>query len=295
MNITAADKKTKAIIIFRFASSVIIGILALFALFVYLNRSFGWFASNRNVAGRGMSVSVKTLGAEAEYFAYVYNVKENTVHYTGEAGLSAAEEPRIDNLDMQFHDTIFAQRNRYTPAIIRIRLTNISSEWAGGGKAVITISRDTSISAYHTNASTGNIELNEYFTSVMRFTAAQNKTWYDANARTLYGNIDAALYSSITAQTGSTESSKVFTTVTKTGSTVTGISKADSIFLKVAYTASDIVDGHLDIYLYLTYDSTLVSDFEHASGIDTSSTTVGKITEMVNDMTDLTVSFEAAD
>ena len=75
---------------------------------------------------------------------------------------------------------------------------------------------------------------------------------------------------------------------------ITDITKPDTITLSVDYEDTDIVNGHLDIYLYITYDATLVNIFEHqAGGIETGATAVGNVSTMVNDMISLVVSFEA--
>ena len=280
-----------------FGRVVLLIFLAVFisvTIYTAYDISFGWQARNRKVSVTAETVKVDAPEATAEYFAYVYDVKEETVHYTGEGrtdenGVNI--DPTIDDLDMQFHDTIFERRNRYTPAIVRIRLSNVDEAYMNGGTVNLTITRDTSVAAFDHSDAHG-YALNEYFTSIMRFSLANNGSWYSANAVTLYNNLDNALYTKIVTNKNYTPagSSAVFTTVEKSGSTITSITKANSITISADYTAADISNGYIDIYLYITYDTDLVNEFEHSNGIDTTSTAVGKITTMVNDLATMTVS-----
>ena len=265
------------------------------SLVIMMDPTFGWFSQNRRVEGNGVETGLDELDAAAEYFAYVYDVKDLTVHYTGEGRTNdqgANIDPTISNLDMQFHDTIFLQRNRYTPAIIRIRVYGLREDLRSGGTVAVTLGRNTALPAYVIRG--GAPHMTEYLTSIMRFTLAQNDAWYSANAETLYENIDAALYTKIVTNKNYTPagSSAVYTTVTKSGDVVTDISKVDSITLRIAYSAADAADGEMDIYLYVTYDGDLVGEFNTAAGIDTSTTTVGQITTMTNDLATLEIRFE---
>lgn len=292
--ITSRNKLVHSIV----AVSACFSLLLIVAI-VFFNRSHGWFSSNYIVNSTGMNIKVEVADADAEYFAYIYDVKLEEVQYTGKDGLTGIAEPRIDNLDMQFHDTIFVQRNRFTPAFIRIRLTNINEKWLDGGNVTITIARDVSIPSYGTNEDL--IYLNSYFSSIMRYTLVQDKDWFDETivdsnnqANELYFNIEDDIYSSVKDRTGNTDSSKTFTTVvTDGGGNITSITKTPTINLKVPYTSSDIQDGHLDVYLYITYDSTLVNQFEHqAGGVYIGTSAVGNITKMENDMAIFAVGFE---
>lgn len=287
----------------RLIAIVLEGLFALGVIIMFLNMSFGWFAQNKQVSGHGMAVKVDRADARAEFLVYVYDAKDSDVHYTGQSvdkngNAITFTPPTISNLDMQFHDTIFVQRNRYTPAVIRIRLTELSEQWENGGTVAVKLTRNTDIAAYG-ETEQGALALNEYFTSVMRFTLAQDKTWKDDAAYTngilnTYYNVDSALYTKIVTNENYSpaNSSAVFTTATVSGSTLTGIEKSDSVTVKIPYTASDIVGGELNIYLYVTYDTDLVALFEQAAGIDTSGTAIGKITTMENDLTSLDITFE---
>ena len=276
----SSDKKFIRLIP-QFALLLVTALTLTFGVIFYFNSSLGWFAANKEVDSNAMGVKSETIDAEAEYIVYIYNAKEARVEYTGDS--YPTDDPEIDNLRMQVHDVIFRSRNRYTPAIVQIRLTNISEDYASGGVANVTLVRNNE-PAYDSGG------IKELLTSIMRFTLAQNKNWYDADADELYSNIDDALYSAVTNNTY-TGSTGVFTTITTSGNTITGATKLNELTLSVPYAASDIVNGHLDLYLYITYDVTLVGHFESASGI-TGGTTVGSLIPFGNDLTAIRISLE---
>ena len=257
---------------------------------IVCNSTLGWFAANRQVSGEAMNIMLNAPAAEADYTVYIYDAKLSCVRYTGDGG---ENEPTIENLKMQIHDVIFKSRNRYTPAVVRIHLSRIDEAYRGGGTLNVTLGRDDS-PAYVIPQGSSVQSLPEKSTSVLRFTLASNSAWYDADADTLYSNIDNALYAPVVLnQIYTGVDSKVFTTVTGEGS-ATVIRKEDSITLSLAYSASDVSnDGEMDAYLYITYDQGLVDRYEHAEGIDTGGTAVGKVSTMLNDITDFVVSFSA--
>lgn len=257
---------------------------------IVCNSTLGWFANNRQVSGEAMNVTLNAPAAEADYTVYIYDAKLSRVRYTGDG---EENEPTIENLKMQIHDVIFKSRNRYTPAVVRIHLSRIDEAYRSGGTLNVTLGRDGS-PAYVIPENSSVQSLPEKSTSVLRFTLASNSAWYDADADDLYSNIDNALYASVVLNKNYTGvDSKVFTTVTGEGN-ATVITKVDSITLSLAYNASDVSgDGEMDAYLYITYDQDLVDRYEHAEGIDTGGTAVGKVSTMLNDITDFVVSFSA--
>lgn len=254
----------------------LIFVVLLFSVIMLFASAFGWFVNNRVIDADGAEVTVSHEDARAEYECYVYNIKTSSV-----------ETQSISDLNMQPYDMIFDKRNRYTPAIIRISLDEINPMYSEGGTLSVTISRDITMP---------NNVLNEYFSSIMRITAVVGSGYYSANADTLYGNIDSALYTTVKgyAQNYSSDSSKTFTTITG-GTGAEGdpftYSKADAITLTVPYTSTDKNSDTLNLYLYLTYDETLVHRYRAMEGIDTSSSAVGKTVTMTNDTNGLKIAF----
>ncbi|MBE5958529.1 MAG: hypothetical protein E7254_06665 [Lachnospiraceae bacterium] len=265
------------------------------SLIIVFNGAIAWFANNLQVTGTGIQTSVKDFEAEAEYYTYIYDVKSEDVHYTGQtvdkngAAINFTP-PTLQNLEMQFYDTIFRVRNRHTPAIVRIRLTGMADEWEDGGNVSITLTRDTSIAEYETE--NGDRKLNEYLTSMMRFSLAQDKTWYNANAITMFNSVDSVLYPKIVTNKNYSPagSSAVFTSVTMENDEIADISKTDSITLTTSYSSTDIVSGHLDIYMFITYDEDLVSKYD-LSNMNIEGTAVAHVTTLENDLKLLSISF----
>lgn len=283
-----ATKQQRMKLLGSLVSSILLGGLALTVITIFINKSFGWFSSNRIVDSTGMQVQMKGMDAEAEYTVYIFDAKENGVRYTNDG---QDNDPKLEDLKMQIHDAIFKSRNRYTPAVIHIRLYNIKDTYLNGGNVSITLTRNTSIP----ESIDGN--LSENSTSVLRFTLVNNSgdSWISTagtsneNAQQTFNNVDTALYSKIVTNknyedTGTLDiDSKIFTTIDP------NISKSDYITLSVEYSASDVSDGELDLFLYITYDETLVTRFENGTGI--SGTSVGQITTLTNDLTTFVVSF----
>lgn len=295
-------KNQKRKVLGSFASTALLGIFAVLVAVIYFNSSLGWFANNTAVAGSGMQVQVRAMQAEALCTVYIFDAKANTVRYTGDG--RDANDPRIENLKMQIHDVIFKSRNRYTPAIVHLHLTNIRQDFLDGGTVTVEITRNNDPAYVTVN---GRMTLPESTSSIVRFTLINNTgaAWLgtdpdpDEAANDTYENVDAALYAKIVTNKDYSDTaeldldSRTFAAVTKTDGVITSITKPDRLSLQVAYTAAQVTDRTLDLFLYVTYDEPLVNDFEQAAGIDTDSTTVGKITTLLNDLTDLSISLDA--
>ena len=300
-----ATKKQKMKLVGSAVSTALVGVFVVLVLLIYFHSASGWFSNNRSTHGSGMAIGVEAFNAEAEYTVFVYDAKLQSVRYTG-AGLT--DSPKLDDLKMQIHDIIFRQRNRYTPAVVHIHLRNIKDGYRNGGNLSIKLSRDDS-DAYVTN--NGAISLSKKTTSILRFTLVNNHElsshlWLcvdrdpsvAATADEIYFNIDETLYGKIVTDEDYSDTpeltvdSKVFTAVTTgAGQAITDVTKEQSITLTVPYTASDVVNGEMDLFLYMTYDNELVGYIERESGLDAGSTTIGKVTTLKNDLTGLLIAF----
>ena len=298
----------------NFIALVLLAVISVMILIVYFNKSLGWFVNNKTVSGESMSARVEKNDADANYYAYVYDVKESTssqtvVHFTGEG---TSDDPAIDNLDILFFDTIFKKRNRYTPAVVRIELSELKYT---AGTVTLTLTRDSALPT--TETASGKTAPSRYLTSAMRFTAAQGKDWYTYSPATaaadLYNRIDTSLYTYIATDRNYTagsvsasgtnayafhkSNSLIFVdSVNKDGTgALIGMTKADAISLSVPYAASDLLDTDgdgvgdtLNVYLYITYDEDLVENFG-VSGISSGGSAVGQIIDLANDLTEMKI------
>ena len=297
------NKSQKRKIIGSFASTALLGLVVVLAAVMYFNSALGWFVNSKDIQGSGMGASVEGAKAEAEYTLYIFNAKENTVRYTDDG--RDDKDPKITDFDMQVHDVIFKSRNRYTPAVVYIHAYDLQQDLQSGGRVSVTLTRNEDPAFGYNDH--GGLQLPEKSTSILRYTLASNSgtSWLGtdadpyAAAQQTYNNIDAALYDKIVNQKNYASvgnisvASGVFTTVTKNSETrvITEITKTGSVTLTVDYTAEQVTDGELDLFLYITYDEDLVNSFEQSAGIDTDSTAVGKITTLENDLTELVISF----
>ncbi|MCR5837872.1 MAG: hypothetical protein K6G88_15345 [Lachnospiraceae bacterium] len=289
--------------VFKLYSHFLVLLLLLIAsivlMIIIFNGAIAWLVANKQTNTSGMQVSIKKSDAVADYYVYIYDVKEDDVHYTGQTvnknGIAITfSPPTLQSLEMQFFDTIFRLKNRHTPAIVRIRLTDLAEEWINGGNVSITLKRDTSIPEYTTE--NGDKKLNEYLTSMMRFSLAQDKDWYNADAITMFNNVDSVLYPKIVTNRNynPSGSSAVFTTVTTSNDVITNISKTDDITITTSYEASDIVNGYLDVYMFITYDENLVNKYD-LSNMNIEGTAVAHVTTLENDLELLSVSFSESE
>ena len=291
------SKNQKVKLIGSFISTTLLGLFVVLVIFVYLNSTYGWFANNRHVDGKNMQVSVEAAQAEAEYMVYLFDAKKNGVRYTGDG---EENDPKIEDLKMQVHDIIFKSRNRYTPALYHIHLSEIKDEFrTRDGVVSITFARDGT-AALDTSSATP--KLTQKTSSVLRFTLINNKgtSWLssdpdpDVAAKYLFDTADAALYSKIVTSKNYSDTadldldSKVFV------SSLNPLAKNSTITLSVAYTAAQVAGGELDLFVYLTYDEDLVSAIENTIEMGTGGTSVGKITTLPNDISSLTISFQSS-
>ena len=265
---------------------ILLGIFVIGVLLLYFNSAFGWFASNKEVDANGMAVTAYSDDVEADYYAYIYTQKTAT----------ATAVNSIADVQVPQYDLIFTQRNRYTPAVIRAVFTG-EHDLAESGTISFTINRNTanplSVSGASVLNPTSADHLSNTFTSLMRLTAVKGATVYNADPKTLYLNLDTmqygatpddTLYEVVKSMTGNTAASKTFVTMTGSGENVT-YTKSNSIELSIDYTAADWNGDELNIYIYITYDETLMEEYRsYDATISGDITSVGQVITLSNDL-----------
>ncbi|MBR4439641.1 MAG: hypothetical protein IKS88_03455 [Clostridia bacterium] len=283
MEMTAKEKRLRR----RLISIIIEGVVVLGVILVFFNKAFGWFASNNEVGASGMSVSAYNDDVEADYFSYIYTQKTAT----------ATAVNSIADVQVPQYDLIFLQRNRYTPAVIRAVFTG-EHDLAESGNITFTITRNTANPLSVSGASVLNPSTSDHlsntFTSLMRLTAVKGASVYDADPKELYLNLDElqygndTLYEVVKDMTGNTAVSKTFVTKTGSGQSAT-YTKANSIELSIDYTAADWNGDELNIYIYITYDKTLMEDYRsYDASLSGDITSVGQVIQLSNDMLSIT-------
>ena len=271
---------------------VLLGIFVVVALLLYFNSAYGWFAMNEQVDGNGMAVTAYHDDVEAEYSHYYYDAKNATA-----VGVNS-----ITDIQVPQYDLIFRQRNRYTPAVIRVALTG-EEDLPQSGTIALTIGRNLAASITTDEGAIANGSelpmLNNLFSSLMRLTIVKGAGIYDDDPTTLYRNIDnlpygneSTLYEVIKSQTANNATTNVFTAITGSEGDPDRYTKADSVTLSIDYTADDWndMDGDgvnetLNVYVYVTYDETLLREYgAYDATLNGDITSVGQVIKLSNDL-----------
>lgn len=262
---------------------------------ISLNFSLGWYAKNENVAASGMNASVQRSKAEATYTAYLYDSKSNELVVNDSESAAPSFVSLLGDegyLKLSPFDQIFKSRNKYTPVIVKIHLSEIDAGLHNSGTLTINLSR-SEISGLNNANSLGN-----YVTSVMRFSAVTGR--YHENTvlsgitnknlvapalnpelRDIYG----AVYG---YTTGTPAPSETFMSFTGTGPYT--YTEQSDISLTLNYTAADVVNGEMDVYLYISYDETLVGH-KTTTIISGDVSVIGQTDDIENNLSQMTVSF----
>lgn len=243
-----ASKKAINRAIFAFVFALLVFTSVLLAIG---SKAYGWFSNNRNVGGSGAGVNVLRNDVSARYEVYVYDININRPSNTKIVD-DEEVELTVKDIEFQQYDVTFRSRNRYTPIIIRIKLSgdNLLVEPGETGSIFITIRRQG-----ESDLSTDTLPLTS--SSVMRFTGITNGSVDTSTAETLYGDVDALLYDSTRATITNTTNSKTFATIEEVNSEEIFNIESD-ITLTVSYDNSSFVNGKLDVFLYVTYDELLI-------------------------------------
>ena len=243
-----ASKKAINRAIFAFVFALLVFTSVLLAIG---SKAYGWFSNNRNVGGSGAGVNDLRNDVSARYEVYVYDININRPSNTKIVD-DEEVELTVKDIEFQQYDVTFRSRNRYTPIIIRIKLSgdNLLVEPGETGSIFITIRRQG-----ESDLSTDTLPLTS--SSVMRFTGITNGSVDTSTAETLYGDVDALLYDSTRATITNTTNSKTFATIEEVNSEEIFNIESD-ITLTVSYDNSSFVNGKLDVFLYVTYDELLI-------------------------------------
>ena len=267
-------------------------ILLIFSLII--TSSAAWFTMNRETAADDFGMSLEVDDTSAVYRAYVYDLK---LGY-GVNEKSDGTPIDVTNLDLNQYDTLFRTRNRYTPAFAQINLIGNKS-MPRSGTVYITIERNTE------GLEEGKLE---YTSNIARFTAFIIHGTKDADPPDVEITDPALLYTFINTDErfkaaeeyrgNATTESKTFITATGEGENHTH-EQATSITISVDYTEDDwyeVVENdisvkHLNVYLYITYDTQLIDCYmEEVLGNELSLNNMG--IAFGNDLEKITISYD---
>ena len=279
--------------------------------------SFAWLTLNRKTGVGQMGMSLDVDNTSAVYEAYMYDLetgqgsnlhKEIVVDENGNT-TETTEPLTITNIDLNQYDTIFKGQNKTTPVFAKIKITK-SQSMPDEGNVYITIERKIQNEAQKSSEEKG--LLTDYTSSIVRFTGfiIHDKTdLTKTTAKELYEFINSSIvdvekdqtrYEMVAEYQGELDHSKTFVTreavedETKKDAHVHR--KTDSVTIKVEYTQDDWYKDNegnmlMNVYLYITYDPTLVNCYmdDHGGG---SLSLDHNFIFFENDMTKVTVSYD---
>jgi hypothetical protein len=210
-----------------------------------------------------MQLGIYEEDFNVEFTYYKFDAYENAVVYSND----------LSQIEFNPYDLVFKSRNRYTPVVVRMAVSG--EDLPEGGTITARITRDT---RYETTVDVhGRTEISKYASSIMRFTPYIGD-YYSSDATIQYNNIDSdSHYNATRALVGDDPSgSLVFSEVTlSSGNVISRVDKDDYIDLTYNYTSSDITNGVLYLYIYITYDegasgntnNGLVGIYQRTSGV----------------------------
>ena len=281
--------------------------------------SFAWLTLTRKTDVNNMGMGLAVDDTSAVYEAYMYDLetgkgtnlhKEIVVDENGTSTVNT-EPLTITNIDLNQYDTIFRSQNKNTPVFAKIKITRNKS-MPESGIVYITINRDIQNTAQKDQEEHG--LLTDYTSSIVRFTGFIIHDQADltkTTPETLYEFINSSIidvennktrFDVVEGYQGNEEPhSQTFIsaeTVEDETNTETHVhKKANSVTLAVEYSASDWykvgIDSVMNVYLYITYDPTLVDCYmdDHGGG---ALSLEDNFIDFANDMTKVTISYEKA-
>lgn len=264
--------------------------------------SFAWLTLNRKTDVDEMGMSLAVDDTSAVYEAYMYDLEtgKGTNTYVDKEDGNKVKPFNIANIDLNQYDTIFQGQNKYTPVFARIKIIK-SQAMPESGTIKITVEREEKVS--EKDKDTPSDALTSFTSSIVRFTSfiIHDKADLEKTTpETLYEFINSTdRFNEVEGYSGQKDHSKTFVEKQGEGEGHTH-SKTTSLTIEIPYVATDwytVEDNGttlnvLNVYLYITYDPSLVDCYmeDHGGGgISLEDTTI----YLDNDMKKVTVSYSA--
>lgn len=270
-----------------FLSLLITGLILISSFIIYFNNSLGWFVNSKNLSLSGQSTKIsETEKITAEYKAYTYNAREEQLHINTGSLENASFINIVNNegfLELLPYDTIFKARNKYTVALINIKLSNIHLT---NGIVHVTLNKSINESI---NESINSLN-GAYVTSKMKFYLIKE---FDQNTSILINQSNKSI------SQDNDELASIFSTIyyfvndenTTASSFVSGQTEADYIDMQTSFSSTDLVNNLLSLFIYVFYDEE-AAEATVAQGIDSSTTIIGQEVTVENNLSTLTITIE---
>ena len=250
------------------ASLVIKSITVVFLMFATAIASFAWFTNNQNVKNKDIQMGIHSEDATATFYVYKYDIESEIETVDVQTCVTTQNDVVPIILDFNQYDTVFVDRNKYTPIVIRVDVESENLHLGANetGSVSFTVIRNHNLR-----------EANKYYTSdILRFTTVTPR-----NIQTTGSQYDVDLYkgfiddyyddtknATTVAAASLTNLSIIFSDDSTSGS-------YEEIVITSSYTNSDLVllpgtgdeeDSYrLTVYLFLSYDETLINDYTENS------------------------------
>lgn len=229
--------------------------------------TYAWFTNNQNVKNKNIQMGIHSEDAQATFYVYKYDVTSEVETVDVQTCITSQDDVVPIALDFNQYDTVFVDRNKYTPIVIRVDVEGTDLHLSNNETGTVSF---TVIRAHSAR------EDGEYYTSdILRFT-----TVYPQNIAS-GANYDVELYKGFledyyddtknaTAVSNASLSSRSF--IFSNDSTSANYNE---IVITSSYTNSDLtaLDNNndedtayrLSVYLFLSYDEVLITEYTGSS------------------------------
>lgn len=246
------------------ASLVIKCITVVFLMFATAIASFAWFTNNQNVKNKDIQMGIHSEDATATFYVYKYDITSDTETVHVETCVTTQNDVAPIKLDFNQYDTVFVDRNKYTPIVIRVDVESENLHLGANetGSVSFTVIRNHTLR-----------EANKYYTSdILRFTTVTPRniqstgSQYDVD---LYKGFLDDYYDNTKSETA--VSAANLTDLSIVFSNDPTSTSYDEIIITNNYTNNDLEllpgsgdedDSYrLTVYLFLSYDEVLINNY----------------------------------
>lgn len=253
--------------------------MCIFSLFACFAGAIAWFTGIRVQDPKNTGMNGKNDDIHAEFTLYKYST-------TNMMGTDKDDENNtldITNFQLNTYDTIFTSKNKYTPALLKIKIYGTSLTETGS--IVFTAKRDTQYdTAWIEKEGSEPHELNGYISSIIGMKCGFDDAIYEtligsSSSSTPVDNIGDAIQVALASSKMSEE--ETFTTYTSVTPEATEedenpkpintFEKSEFIEISCSYTAADWIEGSdgvnfLNLFLVMDYSQELLKVVAPVSG-----------------------------
>lgn len=254
----------------RLATLVALAAVIVVVFSTFFNRSLGWFAQNTEVGAEGLNVTTDTdRRGSLSIEGVKYDMDQLAFVITDD-----------EHLQMNEHDTIFVERNIYTPLVLRVKLSG--GVYEAGQSFNLDMFRILTLDG-ETLPSSGSA-LPNYISSVVNIQYCDESAFNDMYMKASYTGAEnpSGIYDSVrtyfTTGAGADDPEYKFTTITNDSFT-----KVNSLRFNFNHTGNP----NMYLYFYLTYDNALMTYYlrEHVASVGASASNVFRLENDVELMT----------